>query len=84
MSKAKVFLHSCGSVYEFIEDFIEIGVDILNPVQTSALNMEPERLKREFGSRIAFWGGGVDVQHILPRATPEQVRRNVRFHIEAL
>ncbi len=84
LSKARVFLHSCGSVYEFIEDFIEIGVDILNPVQTSALNMEPERLKREFGSRITFWGGGVDVQHILPKATPEQVRRNVRFHIEAL
>ncbi len=82
LSKAAVFLHSCGSVYEFIEDFIEIGVDILNPVQTSAYRMDPEALKREFGDRICFWGGGCDVQHILPFGTPDQVREDVRRRME--
>lgn len=82
LSRAKVFLHSCGSVYELIEDFIEIGVDILNPVQTSAAKMEPERLKEEFGQRIVFWGGGADVQSVLPRGTPEDVRRDVRRRLE--
>lgn len=59
--KAKVMFHSCGSVYPFIEDFIEVGFDILNPVQPLAKNMDPARLKREFGTRICFLGG-VDVQ----------------------
>ncbi len=84
LSRAKVFLHSCGSVYDFIEDFIEIGVDILNPVQTSAFHMEPERLKKEFGERIAFWGGGADAQKILPLGTPDEVRKDVRRRIEIL
>jgi uroporphyrinogen decarboxylase len=81
-SAAKVFLHSCGSVVELIEDFIEIGVDILNPVQTSAAGMEPERLKREFGRRICFWGGGADAQRVLPLGKPEEVRRDVRRRLE--
>ena len=79
---AKVFLHSCGSVYDLIEDLIEIGVDILNPVQTAAANMEPERLKGEFGGRIAFWGGGAEVQGVLSRGSPEEVRRDVRRRLE--
>ncbi len=83
-SRAKVFLHSCGSVVELIEDFIQIGVDVLNPVQTSAAGMAPERLKREFGERIAFWGGGADVQRILPLGTPEEVRRDARRRLEVL
>jgi uroporphyrinogen decarboxylase len=83
-SQARVFLHSCGSVYALIEDFIECGVDILNPVQTSAADMEPERLKREFGERLCFWGGGADVQRILPLGSPEEVRRDVRRRIEVL
>jgi uroporphyrinogen decarboxylase len=81
---AKVFLHSCGSVYEFIEDFIEIGVDILNPVQTSAAHMDVEILKQRFGEQIVFWGGGADVQNVLPRGTPEDVRRDVRHRIEVM
>ena len=81
-SQAKVFLHSCGSVVELIEDFIQIGVDILNPVQTSAAGMEPERLKGEFGERIVFWGGGADVQRVLPLGTPAEVRRDVRRRLE--
>jgi uroporphyrinogen decarboxylase len=84
LSPAKVFLHSCGSVYELIEDFIEIGVDILNPVQTSAANMDLETLKARFGGRIVFWGGGADVQNLLPRGTPEEVRRDVRRRIEVM
>jgi uroporphyrinogen decarboxylase len=81
---AKVFLHSCGSVYEFIEDLIEIGVDILNPVQTSAAHMDVETLKERFGQRIVFWGGGADVQNVLPRGTPEEVRRDVRHRIQVM
>ena len=56
----KVFLHSCGSVYHLLPHFIEAGIDILNPVQTSAANMDPARLKSEFGDRLVFWGGGCD------------------------
>jgi len=84
LSPAKVLLHSCGSVAEFIEDFIEIGVDILNPVQTSAAGMDIEILKRRFGGRIVFWGGGADVQSVLPLGTPEQVRADVRRRIEVM
>ncbi|MBN1836597.1 MAG: hypothetical protein JW820_12155 [Spirochaetales bacterium] len=81
-TRAKVFLHSCGSVHDLIEDLIEIGVDILNPVQTAAARMEPERLAGEFGGRIAFWGGGAEVQGVLSRGTPEEVRRDVRRRLE--
>jgi uroporphyrinogen decarboxylase len=73
-----LFLHSCGSIYRLIPDLIELGVDILNPVQISAAEMEPARLKREFGQDIVFWGGGIDTQHVLPYATQEQVRQHVR------
>jgi uroporphyrinogen decarboxylase len=76
-SKAKVFLHSCGSIVEVIPDLIEIGVDILNPVQTTARGMEPETLKKRFGKEITFWGGGCDTQQVLPFGTVEDVRRDV-------
>jgi uroporphyrinogen-III decarboxylase len=74
----KTFLHSCGSIYHLIPHMIEAGIDILNPVQTSAANMEPDRLKKEFGGRIVFWGGGCDTQRVLPTASPEEVREHVR------
>jgi uroporphyrinogen decarboxylase len=83
-SRAKVFLHSCGSVVELIEDFIQIGVDVLNPVQTSAAGMDPAGLKARFGERIAFWGGGADAQRILPLGSPEEVRRDVRRRLEVM
>lgn len=83
-SKAKVFVHSCGSVYDLIPDFIDTGVDILNPVQISAAKMDPESLKREFGKDIVFWGGGVETQRILPGGTPEQVKENVERLIDKL
>ncbi len=79
-----IFFHSCGSIYEIIPDLIEVGVDILNPVQVAAANMDTKRLKREFGDSLAFWGGGVDTQRVLPRGTTEQVREEVKRRIEDL
>jgi hypothetical protein len=78
----KVFLHCCGSVYNLVPHFIEAGIDILNPVQTSAANMDPARLKREFGDRLVFWGGGCDTQRVLGHATPEEIRQHVKDRLE--
>ena len=75
------FIHSCGSVKALIPHFIEAGFDILNPVQTSATGMEAGGLKTQFGADLAFWGGGVDTQKILPFGTPDQVRADVRERI---
>lgn len=83
-SKGKVFLHSCGSIREVIPDLIEIGVDILNPVQLSAAGMDSAGLKREFGKDLTFWGGGIDTQLVLPRGTPEEVRSEVRRRLKDL
>ncbi len=77
----KTFFHSCGSVYNLIPHFIDAGIDILNPVQTSAANMEPARLKAEFGKKIVFWGGGCDTQSVLCRSTPDEIRRHVAERI---
>ncbi|MBM4093649.1 MAG: hypothetical protein FJ276_30225 [Planctomycetes bacterium] len=79
-----IFFHSCGNVRELIPDFIEIGVDILNPVHIRAAAMEPRALKRDFGKDICFWGGGVDTQGVLPHGTPEQVREDVKRNVAAL
>lgn len=76
-SRWKTFIHSCGSVYQLIPDFIEAGFDVLNPVQCSAADMAPERLKREFGRHLVFWGGGVDTQKTLAFGTPADVAREV-------
>jgi hypothetical protein len=73
----KTFIHSCGSVYVLIPDFIDAGFDILNPVQCSAARMDPAALKQAFGDRITFWGGGVDTQKTLPFGTPDDVCREV-------
>jgi uroporphyrinogen decarboxylase len=81
---AKLFFHSCGNVRPLIPDFIELGVDILNPVHTRAAGMEPAALKRDFGKDLIFWGGGVDTQGILPLGTPQQVKDDVRRNIDAL
>jgi len=77
----KTFIHSCGAVEPLIEDFIAVGFDILNPVQTSAAGMVPSVLKQRYGDRIAFWGGGVDTQRTLPFGTPDEVREQVRERI---
>ena len=81
-SNCSVFLHSCGSIYPLIPDLIAAGVDILNPVQTSAKNMDPIQLKTEFGNQITFWGGGCDTQRVLPFATPGEVAQHVRERVE--
>jgi len=81
-SNVAVFLHSCGSIYKLIPDLIEEGVQILNPVQISAADMEPKRLKEEFGDKLSFWGGGCDTQIMLPTATPEAIREHVRQQME--
>jgi len=77
----KTLIHSCGSVRAFMEDFIDAGFDIMNPVQTSAAGMDPAELKAEFGDRIVFWGGGVDTQHTLPFGTVGEVREEVHERI---
>jgi uroporphyrinogen-III decarboxylase len=79
----KTWYHSCGSIYRLLPTFVEMGVDVLNPVQCSAHNMEPERLKSEFGDKLVFWGGGIDTQKTLPFGTPGQVREEVRQRIRA-
>jgi uroporphyrinogen decarboxylase len=73
----KTFLHSCGSIYRLLPDLIEAGYDIINPVQTNCVEMDPITLKREFGADITFWGGGCDTAAVLNKATPEEVRRHV-------
>ncbi|MBN1315073.1 MAG: hypothetical protein JXA42_06380 [Anaerolineales bacterium] len=81
---AKVFIHSCGSIRRLIPDLIEVGFDIINPVQFSAEDMDPIELKREFGRDVVFWGGSVDAQSTLPFGTPDQVRDEARRSIDAL
>ena len=81
---AKVFFHSCGNVRNFLPEFIEMGIDILNPVHLSATGMAPAELKRDFGKDIVFWGGGIDTQVTLPQGTPFQVREEVKRNIQWL
>ncbi len=81
---AKRFFHTDGNVRPIIPDFIEMGVDILNPIHIRATGMEPAALKRDFGKELTFWGGGVDTQGILPNGTPQEVRDDVQRNIEAL
>jgi uroporphyrinogen decarboxylase len=83
-TNAKVYYHSCGAVYDLIPDLIELGFDILNPVQVSARGMDTKRLKEEYGRDIVFWGGGVDTQHVLPFGKPEEVEDEVKRRIDDL
>lgn len=80
-TKWKSFIHSCGSVRAFLDDFVEAGFDILNPVQCSAAEMDAATLKAQYGDRVTFWGGGVDTQKTLPFATPEEVAAQVQERI---
>jgi uroporphyrinogen decarboxylase len=77
-TNAKIFMHSCGAIRPFIPDFIEIGIDIINPVQVSAAGMDSAQLKRDFGKDLVFWGGGVDTQGVFGTGTPQQVREDVK------
>ena len=81
---AKIMFHSCGNVRPIIPDFIEMGIDILNPVHINAAGMEPFQLKKDFGKDVVFWGGGVDTQKILATGTEKDVEDDVRKNIDAL
>jgi uroporphyrinogen decarboxylase len=81
---AKLFYHSCGATRDLIPDLIDLGFDILNPVQVSAKGMDTKQLKRDFGKDITFWGGGVDTQHVLPFGKPQQVVDEVKRRIDDL
>lgn len=80
----KVLLHSDGAIYPLLPSIIEMGVDILNPVQTSATGMDPARLKADFGTKLAFWGGSCDGQSTLSRGTPEEVRAETQRNVSIL
>jgi hypothetical protein len=79
----KSFMHSDGSIWRLLDDIIDAGFDILNPVQTSAKNMDPAALKATYGDRITFWGGGIETQTVLPFGTPEDVRSMVQERLQA-
>ncbi|MFZ1043024.1 MAG: uroporphyrinogen decarboxylase family protein [Anaerolineales bacterium] len=83
-TNAKLFYHSCGATRDLIPDLIEIGFDILNPVQVSAKGMDTKALKTQFGRDIVFWGGGVDTQHVLPFGKPQEVVDEVKRRIDDL
>jgi uroporphyrinogen decarboxylase len=74
----KCFMHSCGAIYQLIPEFIDIGVDVLNPVQITAKGMDPMALKKNFGDKISFWGGGIETTTIATNGTPDEVEENVR------
>ncbi|PTY00370.1 uroporphyrinogen decarboxylase family protein [Opitutus sp. ER46] len=83
-SSMHTFLHSCGSIHALLPDLIEAGFEVINPVQTACRDMEPERLKAEFGKDVTFWGGGADTRAILNHGTPAQVRDDVRRRVDIL
>ena len=81
---AFIFFHSCGNIRDLLPEFIEMGIDIINPVHITATDMESKQLKKDFGNDIVFWGGGIDTQEILPKGSPQQVREEVRRNIDTL
>jgi uroporphyrinogen decarboxylase len=81
----KIVFHSDGAIYPFLEDFVDVGIDAVNPVQVSCQGMgDTARLNEEIGDQLTFWGGGVDTQFTLPRGTPEEIQAEVRRRIEDL
>jgi len=78
------YLHSCGSIYKPIPGLIDAGFEILNPMQTNCADMEPERLKREFGADVTFWGSGIDTQTTLNNGTPTEAKDEVKSRLEIL
>jgi len=82
-TSAFIHLHSCGSIYKLLPDIIELGVDIINPVQVAAMNMDSGKLAREFGDQLSFWGG-IDTQSVLPKGTTIDVTSEVKRRIKDL
>jgi len=83
LTKAKIWYHTCGACSVYIPELIDNGVDIVNPVQIGLEGMDPTDLKRQFGNQVCFWGGGIDAQHVLPFASPDEVREHVRRSMQA-
>ena len=81
---ARIVYHSCGAISELLPNLIDIGVDAINPVQVAAAGMDTRELKKRFGARLSFWGGGCDTQRVLPRGTPAEVRAEVERRIADL
>ncbi len=77
----KTFMHCCGGIEPLLPEIVEAGFDILNPVQCSAAGMDPSGLKKKFGGRLVFWGGGIDTQRTLPFGTPDEVRKEAAERI---
>jgi len=82
LTDAKIWYHTCGAASVYIPELIDNGIDILNPVQISAVGMEPKGLKEKYGSKLTLWGGAIDAQHVLPFAKPDEIREHVRKNIE--
>jgi uroporphyrinogen decarboxylase len=80
----KIMLHCCGGVRELLGDLIEVGLEAINPVQITCRGMETSGLKRDFGNRMTFWGGGCDTRDVLIHGKKEQVRDHVRRQVEIL
>lgn len=81
-SRAKIWYHTCGDCSEYIPDLIDMGIDILNPVQINTRGMDPKFLKAAYGKDLVFWGGGIDSQRVLPFVSPEKIREEVRKNLE--
>ena len=82
-NRVYIFFHSCGAIRELIPDLLDVGVDILNPVQISAQGMNPSDLKREYGHDLTFWGGGIDTQSVLPCGSRREIAENVKRNIDS-
>jgi len=83
-SKARIYFHSCGAIREYLPDFVDIGLDAINPVQVQARGMDSAKLKKDFGKDLSFWGGGADPNKVMSRGTPEDVRQEVKRRIHDL
>ena len=83
-TKWKTLLHSCGSIFTFLDDFVEAGFDIINPVQFNAAKMDPEVLKSKYGEKLVFWGGGANSQSTLPFGSPSEIEQEVKKNVEIL
>lgn len=77
-SNIKIFMHCCGSIYRLLSFIVDAGVDVINPVQISAAEMDPQKLKAEFGNKICFWGGGCETQSVLWSKTPAEISAHVK------
>ncbi len=84
LADVKVMLHCCGGVQPLLADLIDAGLDAINPVQITCAGMDPASLKREFGKRLCFWGGGCDTRSVLPKGTPAQIRAHVLAQLQIM